>query len=44
MNSLRFLYAAYVATWLIHSVYLASMVRRFRRLHRQMKELGKPGK
>jgi len=44
MSALRFLYAAYIATWAIHSVYLVSVVRRFRRLHQQMKELGKPGK
>jgi CcmD family protein len=41
MNSVRFLYAAYVATWLIHVVYLGSLVRRFSRLRQQMKELGK---
>jgi CcmD family protein len=41
MNSVRFLYAAYIATWLIHVVYLGSLVRRFSRLRQQMKELGK---
>jgi CcmD family protein len=41
MNSVKFLYAAYIATWLIHGVYLASIVRRYRRLRRRMKELGK---
>jgi CcmD family protein len=41
MNSIKFLYAAYIATWLIHGLYLASLVRRYSRLRRQMKELGK---
>jgi CcmD family protein len=41
MNSIKFLYAAYIATWLIHAVYLGSLVRRYRRLRRQMKALGK---
>jgi CcmD family protein len=41
MNSIKFLYAAYIATWVIHAVYLGSLVRRYGRLRRQMKELGK---
>ena len=41
MNSIKFLYAAYIATWVIHVVYLGSLVRRYGRLRRQMKELGK---
>ena len=41
MNSVKFLYAAYVATWLIHAVYLGSLVRRYGRLRQQMKELRK---
>ena len=41
MNSLKFLFAAYIATWLIHSFYIGTLVQRFRRLHQQMKELGK---
>ena len=41
MNSIKFLYAAYIATWVIHAVYLGSLVRRYDRLRRQMKELGK---
>jgi CcmD family protein len=36
-----YLYAAYCATWLIHGVYLGSLVRRFNRLQRQMKDLQK---
>lgn len=41
MNSMKFLYAAYIATWLIHSLYIASLLRRYRRLRQQKKELGK---
>jgi len=41
MNSIKFLYAAYIGTWLIHGLYLGSLVRRYSRLRRQMKELGK---
>jgi CcmD family protein len=41
MNALKFLFAAYIATWLIHSAYLATLVRRFARLRREQKELDK---
>jgi CcmD family protein len=41
MNAIKFLIAAYAATWLIHACYILSLVRRFRRLQQQMKELGK---
>jgi CcmD family protein len=41
MNSIKFLYAAYIATWVIHGVYLGSLVRRYGRLRQQMKELRK---
>ncbi|MGD0570265.1 MAG: CcmD family protein [Candidatus Sulfotelmatobacter sp.] len=44
MNSVKFLYAAYIATWLIHGFYIGSLVRRYSRLRRQMKDLGKGGK
>jgi CcmD family protein len=40
MNALKFLFAAYLATWLIHGVYLGTIVRRFSRLRRELKELG----
>ena len=39
MNSVKFLYAAYIATWVIHGVYLASIVRRYGRLRERMKDL-----
>jgi CcmD family protein len=38
---MKFLYAAYIATWLIHGFYLGSLVRRYRHLHQQMKDLNK---
>jgi CcmD family protein len=41
MNAIRFLFAAYIATWVIHGVYLGTVVRRFTRLREQLKELGK---
>jgi CcmD family protein len=40
-SALKFLYAAYTATWLIHAFYVGSLLRRYRRLRRQMKDLGK---
>jgi CcmD family protein len=44
MNSIKFLYAAYIATWTIHVLYIGSLLRRYRRLRQQMKDLGKGGK
>jgi CcmD family protein len=41
MNSVKYLFAAYIATWVIHGFYLGSLVRRFSRLKQQMKEFGK---
>jgi hypothetical protein len=41
MNSIRFLYAAYVATWLIHAIYLGSLVRRYGLLRQRLKEISK---
>jgi CcmD family protein len=40
-GSIKFLYAAYIATWTIHVLYIGSLVRRYGRLRKQMKELGK---
>jgi CcmD family protein len=40
-SAIKFLYAAYTATWLIHVCYIGSLVRRYSRLRRQMKDLGK---
>jgi len=41
MNAIKFLFAAYIATWVIHAFYLGTLVRRFSNLRRQLKELGK---
>jgi len=41
MNSIKFLYAAYIATWLIHALYLGSIVRRYSRLRQQIRDLDK---
>jgi CcmD family protein len=41
VNSIKFLYAAYIATWMIHGLYIGSLVRRYARLRRQMKDLRK---
>ena len=37
----KFLFAAYIATWLIHAIYLGTLVRRFGKLRQQLKELQK---
>jgi CcmD family protein len=39
---MNFLYAAYAATWIIHVVYLTTLVRRYSRLKREVEELKKP--
>ncbi len=39
MNAIKFLFAAYIATWVIHGVYLGTLVRRFSRLRQQLKEV-----
>jgi len=41
MNALKFLFAAYIATWVIHCFYIGTLVRRFGKLRQQLKELGK---
>jgi len=41
MNSIKFLYAAYAATWLIHGFYLTTVVRRYRRLRLERLELNR---
>jgi CcmD family protein len=40
-GSIKFLYAAYIATWTIHVLYIGRLVRRYSRLRKQMRELGK---
>jgi len=41
MNAVKFLFAAYIATWAIHLFYISTLVRRFSRLRQQLRELGK---
>jgi CcmD family protein len=41
MNSLHYLYAAYIATWAIHGGYLVIMVRKYSRIRREMEKLRK---
>ncbi len=41
MTALKFMVAAYVATWLIHGGYMATLASRYSKLRREMKELGK---
>lgn len=38
MNAFKFLVAAYIATWLIHGFYIATLVTRYRRLREAMKQ------
>lgn len=38
---MNFLYAAYTATWIIHIAYLSLLVRRYKRLQREIEELKK---
>ena len=40
-NSIKFLYAAYIATWAIHGFYIATLARRYNRLRQKMKDSGK---
>ena len=44
MNAVKFLIAAYIATWVIHIFYLGTIARRFSKLRQQLKDLGKGGK
>ena len=41
MNGVKFLFAAYIATWLIHGAYLTHLVRSFKRLRHELREMGK---
>lgn len=38
MNSIKYLFAAYIATWLIHGFYISSLLGRYAKLRREMKE------
>jgi CcmD family protein len=39
---MSYLYAAYAATWIIHVVYLGSLVTRYIRLRQEMSEPANP--
>jgi hypothetical protein len=41
MNSVKFMWAAYIATWLIQGIYIGSIARRYARLRQRMKDAGK---
>ncbi len=41
MNAVKFLFAAYIATWVIHLFYIGTLLRRFSKLRQQLRELGK---
>jgi hypothetical protein len=41
MKSVDYLYAALIATALIHGIYLANLFSRYRRLKRELKDLGR---
>jgi CcmD family protein len=38
---MKFLYAAYAITWLIHIAYLGAIAARYKRLQREIQELNK---
>ena len=42
MSGNGYLFAAYAVTWIIHIAYLATIVRRYSRLRREIEELTKP--
>jgi CcmD family protein len=44
MNSIRFMYAAYIATWVILGGYMTSIARRYSHLRQQVRELSRRGK
>jgi CcmD family protein len=41
MNSMHYLYAAYIATWAIHGAYLTTLLRKYSRIRREMEKLKK---
>ena len=42
MSGNPYLFAAYAVTWIIHIVYLSTIVSRYSRLKREIEELKKP--
>jgi hypothetical protein len=41
MNHSGYLYAAYIATWVIHITYLSILVRRYSKLRKEIQDLQK---
>lgn len=41
MNSMHYLYAAYIATWVIHGVYLAILAGKYSKVRKEMAGLKK---
>jgi len=39
MNAIKFLIAAYLATWVIHGAYIGTLVSRFSKLRQRMRDL-----
>ena len=39
MNSLHYLYAAYIATWAIHGTYLWILARKYARIRKEAEKL-----
>ncbi len=39
---MKFLYAAYIVTWLVHLTYLTVLTRGYKRLREEMEEAKKP--
>ena len=42
MNSMHYLYAAYIATWVIHGTYLTLLVRKYSRIRRALTKGSEP--
>ena len=40
MNAIKYMFAAYIATWVIHSFYIGTLVSRFRRLRQEKQGIG----
>jgi CcmD family protein len=43
MSNNGYLFAAYAATWIIHIVYLGTILSRYSRVKREIGDLKKPG-
>ena len=41
MNGMHYLFAAYIATWVIHGAYLVILARKYSRVRREMASLRK---